>query len=777
MRGERIEQFVPRWRRARASTLSGGACGCAPIGRTDVLEQRVGLRKVDDAVDGHRDRVEPGAADRDRVAGLRRRGWRRSAGTAAPRVDAPARSRISAGERRRGSRRRSRRPGRRRSSAWWRRGSLSKPVVVAKSRPVRWRSTVGSAATAADIVARSAPGCASTCQSTATVSMARAVIVAFEAERKAPSDASSPTARAMPIAVAASRPRTSANQPSQPTDRDGERAGGPRVRRRAHASASSLRSWRSVTSRRRASSSWRSRWAATAGSWVLTTSAASAPVAVEQRVDHDGAGGLVELAGRFVGEEQAVPAGDGPGDGDTLRLAAGQLVRELAREARRARAGRARPCAVAAAAAGRRPAGAAGRATFSMTSSAGIRLGAWNTTADRARAQCRPGADRRPLDGAGRRGRRARREVHQRGLARPGRPDEGDAVAGADLERGAVDGDDRLRAGVERPGETAGPHDRQRSCRRCRVTRGPAQSAETTALIPPPDRRRAERSGRRWPRATGRGWRRSRPHRSRAADAAAPGSRARGQFVELAGRLVGQHDRGSLASATARPARAASPPDRVEAGDGARGRSSPTASSSSAMRSRSTRPASCCASRTLPATVRWSTRLPLWNSTPIIRARSAARTRSGRRVIGSPAMRTWPPSGSSRPARQASSVDLPDPEGPVTATSLAAVRPAATRRRRARVSSSPAWKKRYRSTASTGAAVGLGHVHVSESRDDRHGSTLSAPLAPDSVRIATVRVVEEHVALDATAPSSARSPGSARCRSRRSPGRRRRPSG
>ena len=38
----------------------------------------------------------------------------------------------------------------------------------------------------------------------------------------------------------------------------------------------------------------------------------------------------IELAGRFVCEEQARPVGEGPGEGDPLLLAAGQLVRPVA---------------------------------------------------------------------------------------------------------------------------------------------------------------------------------------------------------------------------------------------------------------------------------------------------------------------------------------------------------------------------------------------------------------------------------------------------------------
>ena len=75
------------------------------------------------------------------------------------------------------------------------------------------------------------------------------------------------------------------------------------------------------------------------------------------------------------------------------------------------------------------------------------------------------------------------------------------------------------------------------------------------------------------------------------------------------------------------------------------------------------------------------------------RARMRARDSSGRRESRSPATETMPPSGSSRPARQDSSVDLPDPEGPVTAT-ISPGSSSSETPRRASVSSSPAWKKR-----------------------------------------------------------------------------------
>ncbi len=106
----------------------------------------------------------------------------------------------------------------------------------------------------------------------------------------------------------------------------------------------------------------------------------------------------------------------------------------------------------------------------------------------------------------------------------------------------------------------------------------------------------------------------------------------------------------------------------------------------------------------MASTVKVSRRLADWNSRPIRRARRPARSYSGRRVMVSPATFTVPPSGSSSPARQASRVDLPEPDGPTTAT----ISPAPTARetpRSASVSSSAVWKKRYSSCASRTVAI------------------------------------------------------------------------
>lgn len=62
-------------------------------------------------------------------------------------------------------------------------------------------------------------------------------------------------------------------------------------------------------------------------------------------------------------------------------------------------------------------------------------------------------------------------------------------------------------------------------------------------------------------------------------------------------------------------------------------------------------------------------KLPDCSNMPIHRARSLARVASSCREIRRPAIITCPPSGSSNPARDASRVDFPLPDGPATATS------------------------------------------------------------------------------------------------------------
>ena len=166
--------------------------------------------------------------------------------------------------------------------------------------------------------AASAPGCASTCQSTATVSIARRVMVAFDADRNVPSEASSPTARAIPMAVAARRPvrRRSAARPAQQTsEHDAQQSFG-------------LRSGGRWSSTKR----WSSR-SATAASWVLTIRAA--PVVgrcSDEGVDDHGSAGVVELSGWFVGQDQPGLAGQYPSDSDALCLTAGEFFGQFRRE-------------------------------------------------------------------------------------------------------------------------------------------------------------------------------------------------------------------------------------------------------------------------------------------------------------------------------------------------------------------------------------------------------------------------------------------------------------
>ena len=338
-------------------------------------------------------------------------------------------------------------------------------------------------------------------------------------------------------------------------------------------------------------------------------------------------------------------------------------------------------------------------------------------------------------------------QVRQRALARSGRPDEGDAVAGADLERDAVDGDDRLRAGVERPGETAGPHDRKRSCGRCRVRGWSGAIGRDHALIPPPDRRRAERSDRRWPRATGRAWRRSRPHRRARLDAAARRRRREvssstspvGSSASTTRRIVGEGDgeagSGRLAArqGRGRRRRAVGQSDGIEqferCGRDRRGR-------------RAAAPA-----RTLPATVRCSKRLPVWNSTPIIRARRAARARSGRRVIGSPAMRTLAAVGVVEAGEAGEQRRLPRSRRPDHGDDLAAVDPQrhAAQGERLVVAGVEEAVEVHRVDRS---GRGSGHGHVSESRDVSPRVDVVGTLGTGEREDRHRWVVEELVALD-----------------------------
>ena len=65
---------------------------------------------------------------------------------------------------------------------------------------------------------------------------------------------------------------------------------------------------------------------ATAGSWVMTRTTVRGVGEPGEQRDDAGAGGRVEVAGRFVGEDDIGAAGDGARDGGALPLAAGELT-------------------------------------------------------------------------------------------------------------------------------------------------------------------------------------------------------------------------------------------------------------------------------------------------------------------------------------------------------------------------------------------------------------------------------------------------------------------
>ena len=63
-------------------------------------------------------------------------------------------------------------------------------------------------------------------------------------------------------------------------------------------------------------------------------------------------------------------------------------------------------------------------------------------------------------------------------------------------------------------------------------------------------------------------------------------------------------------------------------------------------------------------------RLKNWKTNPMWRRRSFVRSESFSVVISVPAIWTVPDVGLSSPARMCISVDLPEPDGPITAVSL-----------------------------------------------------------------------------------------------------------
>ena len=92
------------------------------------------------------------------------------------------------------------------------------------------------------------------------------------------------------------------------------------------------------------SRSTRSILAAMRSLWVATRAALPSPrTRREEFGEDDVGGGLVEIAGGLVGEDQRRAVGERAGDGDALLLAARKLARAVGRAARRGRACRAAP--------------------------------------------------------------------------------------------------------------------------------------------------------------------------------------------------------------------------------------------------------------------------------------------------------------------------------------------------------------------------------------------------------------------------------------------------
>ena len=143
---------------------------------------------------------------------------------------------------------------------------------------------------------------------------------------------------------------------------------------------------------------------------------------------------------------------------------------------------------------------------------------------------------------------------------------------------------------------------------------------------------------------------------------------AAGRGVEVAGRLVGEHDArprderpgdgDALLLAAGELGRA------VARGAGVR----PTLSTSSSSHAWSgLPPASLSGSTMFSAAVSIGSRLKNWKMKPMWSRRSLVSAVSSRPLMSTPATLTSPEVGWSRPARMCMSVDLPEPDGPMTA--------------------------------------------------------------------------------------------------------------
>ena len=116
-------------------------------------------------------------------------------------------------------------------------------------------------------------------------------------------------------------------------------------------------------------------------------------------------------------------------------------------------------------------------------------------------------------------------------------------------------------------------------------------------------------------------------------------------------------------------------------------------------------------SRMLSLTVSVGTRLKAWKTNPIRRLRRADSSSSRRPLISFSPRWTLPEVGRSSPARTCMRVDLPEPEGPITAVSLAGAMSRLTRLRA--VTAAPSGSKIFETSRSR--AMGICETVVIES--------------------------------------------------------------
>ena len=142
--------------------------------------------------------------------------------------------------------------------------------------------------------------------------------------------------------------------------------------------------------------------------------------------------------------------------------------------------------------------------------------------------------------------------------------------------------------------------------------------------------------------------------------------------VEVAGRLVGEHDR-RLRDQRPRDRDAlllaARELGRADGRAGRRGR--PRRRAGRSARGRASRPASDSGSRMFSSALSTGSRLKNWKTKPILSRRSSVSSASSSSPSSTPSIVTEPEVGRSSPARQCISVDLPEPDGPMIAVKRA----------------------------------------------------------------------------------------------------------